>query len=162
MILGAELKPGVISKKLKEVSIVSLVGFFAPILECAAIARHVLNWNPQASLLCGLALSTTSMAVVYAVMLETGSSRTDFGKGILGACFVNDLGFVRLLTPYHHSGAIFLLSRSGYCECCGPDTYSRIRFSAASSSAETGTAGRSTTPGKWLERRRIMTHVATV
>jgi Kef-type K+ transport system membrane component KefB len=42
----------------------------------------------------GVALSTTSMAVVYAVMLETGFNKTDFGKGILGACFINDLGTV--------------------------------------------------------------------
>lgn len=41
-----------------------------------------------------MALSTTSMAVVYAVMLETGFNRTELGKGILGACFVNDLGTV--------------------------------------------------------------------
>ena len=37
------------------------------------------------------------MAVVYAVMLETGFNRTDYGKGILGACFVNDLGTVLAL-----------------------------------------------------------------
>jgi len=41
-----------------------------------------------------VALSTTSMAVVYAVMLETGLNQTEFGKGILGACFINDLGTV--------------------------------------------------------------------
>ena len=42
----------------------------------------------------GVALSTTSVAVVYAVMLELGLNKTDFGKGILAACFVNDLGTV--------------------------------------------------------------------
>ncbi len=40
-------------------------------------------------MLCGIALSTTSVAVVYAVMLETGFNKTEFGKGILGACFIN-------------------------------------------------------------------------
>lgn len=34
------------------------------------------------------------MAVVYAVMLESGFNQTEFGKGSLGACFVNDLGTV--------------------------------------------------------------------
>ncbi|MGQ9581735.1 MAG: cation:proton antiporter domain-containing protein, partial [Armatimonadota bacterium] len=72
-----------------EVTVVGLVGFFAPFLGCATIAPYLLNWNLQASLLCGVALSTTSMAVVYAVMLETGFNITDFGKGILGACFIN-------------------------------------------------------------------------
>jgi Kef-type K+ transport system membrane component KefB len=91
---GAELEPEVLQKKLKEVTAVGLVGFFAPFLGCAAIARYILDWSTQASLLCGVALSTTSMAVVYAVMLETGFNKTDFGKGILGACFINDLGTV--------------------------------------------------------------------
>jgi glutathione-regulated potassium-efflux system ancillary protein KefC len=61
------------------------------------VARYGLGWSPDASWLGGVALSTTSMAVVYAVMLETGFNRTDFGKGILGACFVNDLGTVLVL-----------------------------------------------------------------
>jgi Kef-type K+ transport system membrane component KefB len=44
--------------------------------------------------LVGVALSTTSVAVVYAVMLELGLNKTGFGKAILAACFVNDLGTV--------------------------------------------------------------------
>jgi Kef-type K+ transport system membrane component KefB len=109
---GAELEAEVIRKKLKEVTVVGLVGFFAPFLGCAAIAYYVLGWNPQASLLCGVALSTTSMAVVYAVMLETGFNKTDFGKGILGACFVNDLGTVialgLLFAPFTYKTVIFI------------------------------------------------------
>ena len=109
---GAELDAQVIQKKLKEVTIVGLVGFFAPFLGCSAIAYYLLGWNPQASLLCGVALSTTSMAVVYAVMLETGFNKTDFGKGILGACFVNDLGTVialgLLFAPFTYKTAIFI------------------------------------------------------
>ena len=91
---GAEREPSVMRTKWKEVVVVGTVGFFAPFLGCAAVARYILAWNPQASLLAGVALSTTSMAVVYAVMLETGFNRTSYGKGILGACFVNDLGTV--------------------------------------------------------------------
>lgn len=110
---GAELEPDVIRTKLKEVSVVGLVGFFAPFLGCAAIARYVLEWNLQASLLCGVALSTTSMAVVYAVMLETGFNKTDFGKGILGACFINDLGTVialgLLFAPFTYKSVVFIV-----------------------------------------------------
>ncbi|MBI3181339.1 MAG: cation:proton antiporter [Myxococcales bacterium] len=94
---GAELEPSVMRKKWKEVTVVGLVGFLAPFLGCAALARFVLGWSGPASWLAGIALSTTSMAVVYAVMLETGFNRTEFGKGILGACFVNDLGTVIVL-----------------------------------------------------------------
>ncbi len=109
---GAELDPRVIKTKWKEVSIVGLIGFLAPFLGCAAIARFVLHWDPRASLLAGVALSTTSMAVVYAVMLETGFNKTEFGKGILGSCFVNDLGTVIVLgllfAPFTYKSIIFI------------------------------------------------------
>jgi len=91
---GAELEPAVMRRKWQEVSVIGAVSFFAPFLGCTLVARFVLGWAPGASWLGGIALSTTSMAVVYAVMLETGFNRTDFGKGILGACFVTDLGTV--------------------------------------------------------------------
>lgn len=110
---GAELEPEVMRKKLNEVTVVGLIGFFAPFLGCTALARYVLSWNLQASLLCGVALSTTSMAVVYAVMLETGLNKTDFGKGILGACFINDLGTVialgLLFAPFTYRTVIFIV-----------------------------------------------------
>jgi Kef-type K+ transport system membrane component KefB len=109
---GAELEPEVLRTKLKEVSAVGLVGFFAPFLGCAAIAYYLLGWELRASLLCGVALSTTSMAVVYAVMLETGFNKTEFGKGILGACFINDLGTVialgLLFAPFTYRTLIFI------------------------------------------------------
>ena len=109
---GAELDPGVMKTKLREVTVVGLVGFLAPFLGCAAIARYALGWDLRASLLCGVALSTTSMAVVYAVMLETGFNKTEFGKGILGACFINDLGTVialgLLFAPFTYKTAIFV------------------------------------------------------
>ena len=113
---GAELEPGVIRTKIKEVTVVGLIGFFAPFLGCTAIARYILDWNLQASLLCGVALSTTSMAVVYAVMLETGFNRTEFGKGILGACFINDLGTVialgLLFAPFTYKTILFISTTS--------------------------------------------------
>src|SRR5205823_9525104 len=111
---GAELDPAVIRTKLREVIVVGLVGFFAPFLGCAALARFVLKWDPSASWLAGIALSTTSMAVVYAVMLESGFNQTEFGKGILGACFVNDLGTVIalgiLFAPFTARTVIFVVS----------------------------------------------------
>jgi len=108
---GAELDPSVMRRKWKEVSVVGVIGFLGPFLGCAAVARFVLGWSPPASWLAGIALSTTSMAVVYAVMLETGFNKTDFGKGILGACFVNDLGTVLALglmfAPFTWRTAVF-------------------------------------------------------
>ena len=109
---GAELDPTAMKAKLTEVTVVGLVGFFAPFLGCAALARFVLGWSIPASWLAGIALSTTSMAVVYAVMLESGFNRTEFGKGILGACFINDLGTVIALglvfAPFTYKTAVFM------------------------------------------------------
>ncbi len=94
---GAELDPIVFRAKWREASGLGLVAFFAPFLGCTALAYYVLHWNVRASWLVGIALSTTSVAVVYAVMLEFGLNRTEFGKTILAACFINDLGTVLAL-----------------------------------------------------------------
>jgi Kef-type K+ transport system membrane component KefB len=91
---GAELDPAVLRTKWRETAGIGLVGFFAPFLGCAAFAYYGLHWTPRASWLTGVALSTTSVAVVYAVMLEMGLNSTGFGKAVLAACFVNDLGTV--------------------------------------------------------------------
>ena len=109
---GAELDPSIMRAKVKEVSVVGIVGFLAPFLGCAAIAHFCVGWSVKASLLCGVALSTTSMAVVYAVMVETGFNKTEFGKGILGACFINDLGTVIalgiLFAPFTYKTLVFI------------------------------------------------------
>lgn len=91
---GAELDPGIFRTKWKEATVVGLAGFFAPFLGSAAIAYYVLDWGLMPSWLAGVALSTTSVAVVYAVMLELGFNTTQYGKAILAACFINDLGTV--------------------------------------------------------------------
>ena len=108
---GAELEPAIMRRKWKEVTVVGAVSFFVPFFGCAAAARYLLGWSIEASWLGGIALSTTSMAVVYAVMLETGFNRTDYGKGILGACFVTDLGTVLALgvmfAPFTWRTAVF-------------------------------------------------------
>jgi len=91
---GAELDPAIFKTKWREALIVGLAGFFGPFLGCAAIARYILHWSIMSSWLAGVALSTTSVAVVYAVMLELGFNVTEYGKSILAACFINDLGTV--------------------------------------------------------------------
>ncbi|HXW57498.1 MAG TPA: cation:proton antiporter [Candidatus Cybelea sp.] len=91
---GAELDPTIFRVKWKEAMVVGLVGFMGPFLGCTAIAHYLLHWSARSSWLAGVALSTTSVAVVYAVMLELGFNQTEFGKAILAACFINDLGTV--------------------------------------------------------------------
>ncbi|HXX57374.1 MAG TPA: cation:proton antiporter [Thermodesulfovibrionales bacterium] len=94
---GAELDPVVFKAKLKEASAIGFISFLAPFLGCTAAAYYLLHWSVMASWLAGVALSTTSVAVVYAVMLELGLNMTDFGKTVLAACFVTDLGTVLAL-----------------------------------------------------------------
>ncbi len=94
---GAELDPDVFKKKWQEATALGMAGFAAPFLGCAAIAYYGLGWDARASWLAGVALSTTSVAVVYAVMLETGLNATTFGKTVLAGCFINDLGTVLAL-----------------------------------------------------------------
>jgi glutathione-regulated potassium-efflux system ancillary protein KefC len=114
---GAELDPVVFRRKWKEANAVGLVGFLAPFFGATTVARLVLGWPWPASWLAGVALSTTSVAVVYAVMLELGFNRTDFGKGILAACFVNDLGTVIALglifSPFTVRTLVFVIVSVG-------------------------------------------------
>jgi len=128
---GAELDPAVFRRKWKEATAVGLVGFLAPFLGAAAVARFVLGWSLPASWLVGVALSTTSVAVVYAVMLELGLNRTEFGKGILAACFVNDLGTVIALglifSPFTIRTLVFVVA--GIAVFAGLPVFTRRVFS---------------------------------
>jgi Kef-type K+ transport system membrane component KefB len=109
---GAELDPTIFKTKWREALIIGLAGFFGPFIGCTLIAHFLLHWGIMASWLCGVALSTTSVAVVYAVMLELGFNTTEYGKAILAACFVNDLGTVIALglifSPFTMKTLIFV------------------------------------------------------
>jgi Kef-type K+ transport system membrane component KefB len=94
---GAEIDLDIVRKHLGSTMSIGLMGFFAPYIGCFLLAYYGLKWGwPQAQI-AGIALSTTSVAVVYAVMVETGLNKTEIGKVILAACFINDLGTVLAL-----------------------------------------------------------------
>lgn len=109
---GAELDPDVMRREWKQAVVVGLVAFVAPFLGCTAAAFYLLHWSSDASWLTGIALSTTSVAVVYAVMLEFGLNRSDYGKVVLAACFVNDLATVLALgfkfSPFTSKTLVFV------------------------------------------------------
>jgi Kef-type K+ transport system membrane component KefB len=94
---GAEVEPGVLRRRLRETFSIGIFAFVAPFVGAFLFAWVVADWSLEASEIAGLALSTTSVAVVYAVMVETGLNETQLGKIILAACFVNDLGTVIVL-----------------------------------------------------------------
>ncbi len=109
---GAELDPKVFQLKWKEAVGLGVAGFVFPFLGCAAAAHYLLGWETMPSWLAGVAMSTTSVAVVYAVMLEYGFNTTEYGKTVLAACFINDLGTVVALglifAPFTLKTAVFL------------------------------------------------------
>src|SRR5438093_9614217 len=94
---GAEIEPSVLRRFLKQSMAIGTASFAAPFVGATLYARYLSGWDWNAALICGIALSTTSVAVVYAVMIETGLNETDFGKLILAACFITDLGTVLAL-----------------------------------------------------------------
>ncbi|HSF33855.1 MAG TPA: cation:proton antiporter [Candidatus Tectomicrobia bacterium] len=91
---GAEIDPASLRKHLKSSLMIGSISFLLPFLGAMAFAYYVIGWDLRAAQITGIALSTTSVAVVYAVMVEGGLSNTDLGKLILAACFVTDLGTV--------------------------------------------------------------------
>jgi Kef-type K+ transport system membrane component KefB len=98
---GTEIDPGSLRRFLAPSLAIGGIGFAVPFAGAWAFAWFALHWHWQAAQIAGVALSTTSVAVVYAVMVETGLNRTDLGKLILTGCFVCDLGTVLAL------GALF-------------------------------------------------------
>ena len=94
---GAEIEPESFRRQLVPTLAIGFVSFLFPFLGAMAYAYYFSGWSLQAAQIAGIALSTTSMAVVYAVMVETGLNETELGKLILGACFITDLGTVLAL-----------------------------------------------------------------
>ena len=94
---GAEIDPQVVRRNFWSSMSIGIVGFVAPYVGVLLFAHYLAGWPwPQAQI-AGISLSTTSVAVVYAVMIETGFNRTELGKIILAACFINDLATVLAL-----------------------------------------------------------------
>lgn len=98
---GAEIDPVSFRRHLKASLAIGIASFSLPFVGAGLFAYFVGHWDLRAAEIAGIALSTTSVAVVYAVMVETRLNETDLGKLILAACFVTDLGTVLAL------GALF-------------------------------------------------------
>jgi Kef-type K+ transport system membrane component KefB len=94
---GAEIDPVSLRRHWKASLSIGIISFVLPFAGAFGFCRFVLQWQLHAAEIGGVALSTTSVAVVYAVMVETGLNKQDLGKLILAACFVTDLGTVLAL-----------------------------------------------------------------
>lgn len=114
---GAEIEPEALKRHLRPVLVVGFISFLFPFLGAMAFARFLLHWSWNGAKIAGIALSTTSVAVVYAVMVETGLNKQDVGRFILAACFITDLGTVLALgvafADYNGWLAIFAIVTAG-------------------------------------------------
>jgi Kef-type K+ transport system membrane component KefB len=94
---GAEIDPVSLRENLKKSLAIGIVSFALPFICIWLFAQFVLGWELHQAQIAGIALSTTSVAVIYAVMIEKGLSNTALGKMILAACFITDFGTVLAL-----------------------------------------------------------------
>ena len=107
---GGEVDMEVVRRNVGASIGIGFLSFLLPYLGCMLAARYLLGWPwPQAQI-AGISLSTTSVAVVYAVMVETGLNKTELGKIILAACFVTDLGTVLALGIVFTSFSVWLVA----------------------------------------------------
>ena len=110
---GAELDPDVFRLKWREAAAIGVASFLLPSVGCWAAAHYLLGWDNSAATLAGIALAATSVAVVYTVMMEYGFNQVEFGKTILAACFITDLGTVITLglvfAPFTWRTLLFVL-----------------------------------------------------
>ncbi|MDO8692243.1 MAG: cation:proton antiporter [Dehalococcoidia bacterium] len=95
---GAEVDPDLLREKWKESLLIGGFSFLLPFLGALFFAFFVAGWSFPASEITGIALSTTSLAVVYAVLVETGLTSSQTGKIIMAACFITDLGVALALS----------------------------------------------------------------
>ena len=89
---GAEVDLVILREKAKESLLIGGFSFFVPFLGTIVYCYLIAHWTLNASFIAGIALSTTSLAVVYAVLVETGLTNYEIGKIIMASCFITDLG----------------------------------------------------------------------
>jgi Kef-type K+ transport system membrane component KefB len=106
---GAEVDPNVLRFKWQQALAIGGLSFLIPFVGAGLFAHYAVGWSVAQSEIAGVALSTTSLAVVYAVLVETGLTKTDIGKIIMAATFVTDLGTVLALSFLFITPTPFLL-----------------------------------------------------
>jgi hypothetical protein len=90
--LQAEVDRMVLRDNAKESFLIGSLSFLAPFLGTMFVCHYFMHWPWAPARLAGIALSTTSLAVVYAVLVETGPTNTEIGKIIMAATFVTAFG----------------------------------------------------------------------
>lgn len=87
---GAEVDVKLLKDNFRGAAIVSFASFAAPLAAGYFFCRYLAGWSPPASLITGIALSETSLAVVYSVLAETGRSGSAAGKLLMACTFLTN------------------------------------------------------------------------
>ena len=95
---GAEVDTALLRAEFKGSLLVGGVSFLAPFVAALLFTHYAAGWSWKAAEIAGVALSTTSLAVVYAVLVETGLNLQRIGKLLMSATFVTDLGTASVLS----------------------------------------------------------------
>jgi Kef-type K+ transport system membrane component KefB len=106
---GAEVDVPQFKREWKASLSIGLVSFFAPFAVVGLVAYYALDWTRRQAEIGGLALSTTSLAVVYAVLVETGLNRELVGKRLMSATFVTDIATVVGLTALFAKPTVWIV-----------------------------------------------------
>jgi Kef-type K+ transport system membrane component KefB len=88
---GAEVDVPQFRREWRASIAIGAVSFAAPFALAMASAYWIVGWSREQAEIGGLALSTTSLAVVYAVLVESGLNRSIIGKRIMSATFLTDI-----------------------------------------------------------------------
>jgi len=113
ILAGAEVDPKIMKEKFKESMLIGVFSFAVPFVATLLYCHYVAKWDWKAAEIAGCALSTTSLAVIYAVLVETGLTKTKLGKIIMASCFITDIGTAAalsiLFSDYNWKSLIFIV-----------------------------------------------------
>lgn len=88
---GTEVDTDLMRSKFKESFLIGFASFILPFIIVFLFTFYILSWDLQAALIAATALSTTSVAVIYSVLVETGLSKTEIGKLLMASTFITDM-----------------------------------------------------------------------
>ena len=107
---GTEVEFLLLRKKAKASLTIGTLAFLAPLTAEFLFLSFATNWTLQAKISVGLALTTTSVAVVYAILTEYEIMKLPASRIIIAVTFVNDiltLIGINLISP---SFSIYILA----------------------------------------------------
>ncbi|MGA2781409.1 MAG: cation:proton antiporter [Smithella sp.] len=112
---GTEIDIQLFRDKFKESFLIGFFSFLFPFIAAFLFTFYITGWSYKAALIGGIALSTTSLAVIYSVLVETGLTKTQIGKMLMAATFVTDMGTalalsIMFLKPTIYTLAFYIVS----------------------------------------------------